>query len=93
MKEEAQAIENIWLAEKHEAAMKGLKDTVCKTQPSSGKSKFIHYIFKYKIPRLYEYILGIFSFNMAKEYVKIWMAELCPASFLVFTLKSLNLSI
>ena len=36
LKEEAQVIENQWLAEKHEAAMKGLKDTIIKTEPSSG---------------------------------------------------------
>ena len=44
LKEEAQAIENIWLAEKHEAAMKGLKDTVCKTEPSSGEEKLFRNI-------------------------------------------------
>ena len=37
LKEEAQALENIWLAEKHEAAMKGLKDTVLRTDPASSQ--------------------------------------------------------
>ena len=37
LKEEAQVIENIWLAEKHEAAMKGLMDTVLRTDPASGQ--------------------------------------------------------
>ena len=37
LKEEAQALENIWLGEKHEAAMKGLKDTVLRTDPASSQ--------------------------------------------------------
>ena len=36
LKEEAQALEEIWLAEKHVAAMKGLKETVMRTDPASG---------------------------------------------------------
>ena len=42
LKEEAQVIEDQWLAEKHEAAMKGLKDTIIKTDPSSGEFEFLH---------------------------------------------------
>ena len=36
LKEEAQALEEIWLAEKHVAAMKGLKETVMRTDPAYG---------------------------------------------------------
>ena len=37
LKEEAQALENSWLAEVHEASMKGLKDTVLRTDPASSQ--------------------------------------------------------
>ena len=37
LKEEAQALENVWLAEVHEASMKGLKDTVLRTDPASSQ--------------------------------------------------------
>ena len=38
LKEEAQALEDVWQAEKHVAAMKGLKETVMKTDPSSAEN-------------------------------------------------------
>ena len=50
LKEEAQVIENQWLAEKHEAAMKGLKDTIIKTEPSSGA---IHLFFNSCLERFF----------------------------------------